>query len=54
MLVKPLVRSIAYRITEQLTSVVRSLGIIPSAGDYLLDAPAGNYLTDEIGNRLTA
>ena len=26
----------------------------PVAGDYLLDGFAGNYLTDENGNRLTA
>ena len=27
---------------------------IPVAGDYLLDALNGNYLTDELSNRLTA
>lgn len=45
-------RSLFRPVAAALTAV-RVLGRLPKAGDYLI-TPNGDFLTDELGNRLTA
>lgn len=52
-LTEPLLSPLVSAITGVITGVIGG-GIRPNPGDYLLTAFGGDYLTDELGNRLTA
>ena len=52
-LVQPLTRPILSSLSDAITAALGG-GIRPNPGDYLLTAFGGDYLTDELGNRLTA
>lgn len=52
MLVRPLTRPLVRQLVRRVTDIAHALGRIVRPGDYLLDQ-SKNYLTDELGNKLT-
>lgn len=53
-IVRPVTRPLVRPLTRRVTQPGFGGNKTPKPGDYLLDAKQGNYLTDELGNRLTA
>lgn len=52
MLVRPLTRPLVRPLVRRVTALAHAMGRIVRPGDYLLDE-SKNYLTDELGNKLT-
>jgi hypothetical protein len=52
--VQSLIEPLLLPLVTTITGVFGNNLKYPVAGDYLLDGFAGNYLNDELGNRLTA